>query len=487
MPRSQVPQILPAVMGTLRQERAEGTLTLEQNDGTRRLHWAAGDIFYLQSDVAGEQFGNYLLRQGILDFPALTELLANEERFRLGEKVIQWGLMSVDERDLHLRSLQEQVMIHALEHPIIEMAWQAGTAQKQLSEDLHFKLDHRQFVWTTFHEAHDLGELSDLLYAESTWKWVAPNDLLGSLGDLPLTPQVAYALSFWSHEPVGYETFLSLSGMEEDAGARLLVTLWALGGLTLAQGSAPNISQLLAPPVPVAPTVAPTVTPPPPVVVPPPAKSPTPSNPLPPLAFTIPSPLEAGPLDFLPQNHTQPSVPGDLRTLPLDPFIPTLSDVTIQLDEGEKSPEPSADRARKYLLKAKTYLVQDRMAEAVRLLEQSLQLDPESDQAYEPWLLLGKARLSNPAWSTRAIEALQAASRLRPKAAEPWALMGEIYHRKSFKANAKACFRKALQLDPSVPVPAEINMREEDTDPEERNRSGLLNRFKALLGRPDKG
>ena len=233
MIRPHVPQILPAILGALRQEQAEGLLTLEQNDGTRRIHWSSGEIVYLQSDVAGEQFGNYLLRQGILDFPALSELLANEERFRLGEKVVQWGLMSLDERDLHLRSLLEQVMIHALEHPIVEMEWKAGPPQGLLSEDLRFKLDHRQFVWTTFHEAHNLGDLCDLLYAESAWRWVAPADLLGLLGDLPLTPRVAYALSFLGPEPVGYETFLSLSGMDEEEGAQLLMTLWALGGLSI--------------------------------------------------------------------------------------------------------------------------------------------------------------------------------------------------------------------------------------------------------------
>jgi tetratricopeptide (TPR) repeat protein len=472
-----VPQILPAIMGALRQERAEGTLTLEQNDGTRRIHWTAGEIFYLQSDVAGEQFGNYLLRQGILDFPSLSELLANEERFRLGEKVVQWGLMSLDERDLHLRTLQEQVMIHALEHTIIEMDWKAGTARSQLSEDLHFKLDHRQFVWSTFHEAHNLGDLCDLLYAENKWRWVAPADLLSFVGDLPLTPKVAYALSFWGPEAVGYETFLSLSGMDEEDGARLLVTLWALGGLTLSQGSAPSLTKALLPPPPV--PVVPVPTPLPPLVMTPPRTAITPSAPLPPLSFANAEAKAPKTLDFLPPNSSQP--------LPLDPFIPTMPETTIQLDdEDARSQEASTAKAHKYLLKAKNFLVQERTAEAIRLLEQSVQLDPESEQAFEPWLLLGKHRLSNPAWSNRAIEALQAASKLRPKAAEPWALMGEIYHRKSFKANARACFKKALDLDPSIPIPPDVNLKEEDVDPEERSRPGLLNRFKAFLGRSDK-
>ena len=205
----------------------------------------------------------------------------------------------------------------------------------------------------------------------------------------------------------------------------------------------------------------------------------TPGAAVTPPPFTGSKPSPPGTLDFLPQSSPQP--------LPRDPFNPAPPEVTIQLDDDqEKAQESSAVRARKYLLKAKTLLVQDRAAEAIRLLEQSVQLDPESEGAYEPWLLLGKHRLSNPAWSTRAIEALQAASRLRPKAAEPWALMGEIYHRKSFKANALACFKKALELDPSVPIPSDVNLKEEDVEPEEGNRSGLLTRFKTFMGRPTK-
>lgn len=475
MIRPQAPQILPAILGSLRQERAEGTLTLEQNDGTRRLHWSGGEIVYLQSDVAGEQFGNYLLRQGILDFPALSELLANEERFRLGEKVVQWGLMSVEERDVHLRLLQEQIMIHALEHPIIEMDWNAGTTRSQLSQDLQFKLDHRQFVWSTFHEAHNLGELCDLLYAESRWRWVAPADLLGSLGDLPLTPQVAYALSFWGPEPIGYETFLSLSGMNEEEGARLLVTVWALGGLSLAQGEVHGIKAALpeppeqAPPAPAAQVPAPPVSSVPPMPIPPAE----------PFAAAMPAPepprIE---LDFLPHDESS-STP---EPSPFETLVPSGAEPTQKLAEDRPDDEPPHLRARKYLLKAKNLLVQDRTAEAIRLLEQAVKIDPDSEIAYEPWLLLGKHRLSNPAWSNRAIEALQAASRLRPKSAEPWAIMGEIYHRKNFQANARACYRKALDLDPSIPVPPDLDLKDEPAAPEERAASSLLNKFKALLG-----
>jgi cytochrome c-type biogenesis protein CcmH/NrfG len=126
----------------------------------------------------------------------------------------------------------------------------------------------------------------------------------------------------------------------------------------------------------------------------------------------------------------------------------------------------------------------DRTVEAVRTLEQVVQLDPDLDVSYDAWLLLGQLRLANPAWSTRAIDALQHASKVRPRAALPWATMGELYHRKGFEANAAACYRKALELDPSVPIPPDVDLDAvEQAQPAPQPKKGLLGRLGSILGR----
>nr|WP_279343086.1 tetratricopeptide repeat protein [Geothrix paludis] len=142
---------------------------------------------------------------------------------------------------------------------------------------------------------------------------------------------------------------------------------------------------------------------------------------------------------------------------------------------------PSTDRAHHLLVKAKSYVMQNRTSEAIRALEQSIKLDGDSPAAYEAWLLLGRLRLTNPAWSTRAVEALQVASRIRPRAAEPWALMGELYHRKGFRANAQGCFRRALELDPSVAVPSDCG--DQEGSDAARSEGGLMGRLRSMLGR----
>ena len=75
------------------------------------------------------------------------------------------------------------------------------------------------------------------------------------------------------------------------------------------------------------------------------------------------------------------------------------------------------------------------------------------------------------------------ASRLNPRAAEPWALMGELYHRKGFQANAQGCFRRALELDPSVAVPSGWSLQE-PTEPQlKEGYGGLIGKLKGMFGR----
>ena len=257
MTQAAQPKNLPTILASLRQDGRNGELILEQNDGLRRLYLIGGELVYLQSDVAGEQFGNYLLRQGVLDFPVLNKLLANDERFRLGEKVVQWGLMSVQERDSHLQLLQEQVMVNALEHQIVQLTWNPGPVGVKLSEDLQLKLDHRHFIWTTFLEAHLRQESFDLLQAQGAWRWEGIPGLLEAVSDLPLDPATAYALSFLGSEPISFQTFHSLSELPEATAARITLSLWAVGALTLVQGEQPSLALGPEPMAPAAPSTPP--------------------------------------------------------------------------------------------------------------------------------------------------------------------------------------------------------------------------------------
>ena len=482
---------LPALLGALHQEKAEGELVLEQNDGTRTLFWKEGNLRYLRSDAVGEQFGNYLIRLGILDLAALQELLADGEGARMGDRVVQWGLMTTQERDQRLQELLGSILTHAMEHPVLKMTWTPGSLSGSLSGDLQFRLDHRKLIWDVFQRIRNLHELRDYLKTEPAWRWKAKEDLLFQLSDLPLNPKIAYALSLLGTEPLGYETLTSITGLEEEEAAHIIVALWALGGLTLTHGEVPVPPGLRPGREPQAAALPPLVTPP---------RRPQPSGPVylkvepppPPPPPPVPQPLpdieveleleEEGPLEMAEPYSSQAAIPLIEESIPVHEALPVpeveAAPAPLAVDpELQASPEL---KAKAYLKKAQSLLLQDRASEAIRALEQAIKLDADSPRSYETWLLLGKLRLANPAWSTRAIEALQAASRVNEKAAEPWALMGDLYHRKGFLANAQGCYKKALELDPSVQVPDDVIISVEGGRPQQ---GGLFGKLKSMLGR----
>ena len=455
---------LPALMGSLHQQKAEGELVLEQNDGTRRLYWADGELKYLRSDAVGEQFGNFLIRRGVLDMASLKELLADGEGSRVGDRVVQWGLMTIEARDERLHELLGSVLLHAMEHTILKMTWIPESLGGNLSGDLQFRLDHRRLVWDTFQQAKIDRELVAMFLSEPDWRWKAKPNLLEALSDLPLTPTLAYALSLLGNEPLGCDTIASLTGLPQEDAARLVATLWALGGMSLVRGELPLLPKVELPPTPT----------PEPEVVLEPEVEPMLDPELEPILLVQEDPTP--PLAMTPRGFP---FRGD--SMDLDAPEPTPQGLPLIAPEDEEM--SATERARRLLVKAKSYMVQERTSEAIRALEQAVKMDGDSPGAYEAWMLLGRLRLSNPAWSTRAIEALQVASRLNPRAAEPWALMGELYHRKGFQANAQGCFRRALELDPSVAVPSGWSLKDPTMASQKESQSGLMGKLRGMFGR----
>ncbi len=475
MPEVRPRHFLPALMGSLLQQQAAGELVLEQNDGTRRLHWRNGRLHHLRSDAVGEQFGNFLIRRGVLDMASLKELLADGEGSRVGDRVVQWGLLTTTERDEQLHELLGSVLLHAMEHPILHMTWLPAAPGEGIAMEHQFQLNHRRLVWDTFQSAQIDRELIEMFRSEPDWRWQACPDLLESLSDLPLTPSLAYALTLFGTEPLGCNTIAALAGLPQEEAARLVATLWALGGLSLVSGALPLVPR--EPPA----SPPPAVIEPPPVLIPPPVPVPEVEaedelEPEP--EFLVDPEPEPEPL-LLAQEDLLPPAPAlAFPPLALEALVPQPTPPSVE--EGSMTPH---ERARRLLVKAKSYVMQERTSEAIRALEQAIKLDGESPAAFESWLLLGRLRISNPAWSTRAIEALQVASRLNPRSAEPWALMGDLYHRKGFRANAQGCIRRALELDPSVAVPAGWS-RPEPAEPAAREgKGGLMGKLRGMFGR----
>ena len=412
---------LAANLGLLHQTRGTGELVLEQNDGVRRLYLKDGRLCYLRSDAVGEQFGNYLIRLGVLDYNALKDLL-KEPGTKVGERVVQWGLITETQRDLRLRELFSSILLHAVEHPVLACRWIPG----DLAEEQVFNLDHRFIVWEVYRQMQTLEALVEVFRGQESWRWTAHDSLLDAMADLTLTPQTAFAITQLGREPMSFDTMASVMGLDEGEAARLVAALWALGGLELAEEEAEPFfpsraeeAEAIAPPAP------------------------------------EPSPAEDTP-------HIVPDLeapPPPLAAAPVDDSAPLL-------------------KARAYFQQATSLNTQGRSSEAIRALEESIKLDPESPHSFGAWMLLGDLRQGNPAWSTRAVEAYQVAARVRPRSGEPWLRMGHLYLRKGFAQNARGCFQRAMELDPSLEVP---DLGKAPEAPGEE-KEGLLGRLRQFLG-----
>ncbi|HEU4951595.1 MAG TPA: tetratricopeptide repeat protein [Holophagaceae bacterium] len=443
MPVTQSRPYLAAILGFLHQARAEGELVLEQNDGTRRFYLKDGDLCYLRSDAVGEQFGNYLIRLGVLDYSALKDLLA-EDGARVGDRVVQWGLLTEEQRDARLRELFGNILLHAVEHPVLSLAWHPGDTGSALGRDLQFHLDHRRLVWDVYRQMQTLDALVEKFESEEGWRWRAQGDLLEGVADLTLTPQLAFAISQLGREPMGFTTLVSVTGLGEPETARLLAALWALGGLELADGDVSSFKDVMPPPPPKA------------------AKAAAQAEPQPESAPTPPGPPDVEPIEM---------------AVPEPPAAPPEPPAPLPDTVGGSEPSPAA-KARGLFLQAESLQAQGRTSEAIRALEQSVKLDPETPRSFDAWMLLGDLRQGNPAWSTRAIEAYQVAARVQPRRGEPWLCMGQLYRRKGFETNATGCFRKAMDLDPSLEIP-DLGAAEE---PGAGPREGLFGKLRGFLG-----
>lgn len=517
---------LPILLSVIRQQAGEGVLVAEQDDSVRRFYFHQGELVFIRSEAEVEQFGTYLLGQGLLDPSVFSELQADNELDRVTEGVLQWGMMTLEARDQHLLCLLEQILIHALGHPVLRWTWSAEAMELRLGQEFHFALQHRPFIWRTFQACAELEGLVQVLGTETAWKWEGRRDLLQSLSDLPLTPGAAYAISFLAADPITFETFRYLSNLEEGEAARLIATLWGLGALVQSGGKLPSLGIVATPnpprpeppksasPKPEPPRAAPVL----PFILPP-ADSPfgPPKQRVPdrhprdidrqpefidvdegvvpsqePAAFrkapTAPPPRPHPPVEELPPCGLRPPAnpqaedtpPGGPRPVESHPsFTPPLQTRFIELDPDHKGvpdpPTPQALREAGALLeRARRQAKLGRTVEAVLTLEQAVQVLPEGEASFEAWLMLGKLRMPNLAWSARALQALRNAALARSRDAAPWILMGEIHHRAGSESEAVACFRKALELDPSVPIPPGIDLAEPTNAPLPSPRKGFF-------------
>jgi tetratricopeptide (TPR) repeat protein len=192
--------------------------------------------------------------------------------------------------------------------------------------------------------------------------------------------------------------------------------------------------------------------------------------------------LDPWPSEHLSAADPTVTLPGSEREvihLAVGGILPPRTEARLEILDPEDQEDQEDQTARKFYLRAKLLLVQSRAREAILALEASVKRDPDSVQAYDAWLLLGQLRLGDPTRLDRALQPLQAATRLRPECAEPWVHLGELYLQKGMRPNARGCYGKAQGLDPAISIP--VALRPPAPVPDERAFPTLWDRLRAWL------
>ncbi|NIM13633.1 MAG: DnaJ domain-containing protein [Candidatus Aminicenantes bacterium] len=108
------------------------------------------------------------------------------------------------------------------------------------------------------------------------------------------------------------------------------------------------------------------------------------------------------------------------------------------------SKETNPQRARHLYLKAHSFYEESRYYEAIRFMEEAIQLDSTRASYY---MLLGLSQMRIPEYRPYAEKNLQMAAKMEPWNADPLFYLGQLYWAEHLVKKAERSFRKALEIN----------------------------------------
>jgi tetratricopeptide (TPR) repeat protein len=115
-----------------------------------------------------------------------------------------------------------------------------------------------------------------------------------------------------------------------------------------------------------------------------------------------------------------------------------------EIPAGPKSNQSTPQRARQLYLKAHSFYEESRYPEAIRFMEEAVQLDTGRASYY---MLLGLSQMRIPGYRHSAEKNLQMAAKMEPWNADPEFYLGQLYWAEHLHKKAERSFRKALEIN----------------------------------------
>ena len=219
---------LPQILRRVFIEQLRGTLTLTRGDDVRRLYFEKGELRVATSSRQGQRLGAFLLRRGRVSEDEIRRALdetARQKGSRLGQKLVERGLLTRAVIDAEMKRLVEEIVFSAFEWDSGEYRFEPSSAVLDPNVVLTFSTAaiivegiRRLPEGPVFRER--LGDGARVLRLA--------RDPMSRYQYLPLAPQEAYVLSRIDGL-LDLDSLLSIAGPSRLSSAKTLYALLSCG------------------------------------------------------------------------------------------------------------------------------------------------------------------------------------------------------------------------------------------------------------------
>lgn len=235
-PRSPVPALrgsidatpLPQILREIFLDQLRGTLTLARGEDVRRLYFEKGELRTATSSREGQRIGAFLRRRGRVseeDLLWALEEIGRQKGSRLGQKLVERGLLTRSVIDAEMKRLVEEIVFSAFEWESGEYRFEASAAV--LDPDIVLAFSTAAIIVEGIRRLPETPVFRERLGKGSGVLRLA-RDAMSRYQDLSLAPQEAYVLSRVDGQ-LPLDGLLAIAGSSRASAAKTLYALLSCG------------------------------------------------------------------------------------------------------------------------------------------------------------------------------------------------------------------------------------------------------------------
>jgi curved DNA-binding protein CbpA len=219
---------LPQILRWIFVDQLRGTLTLARGDDLRRLYFEKGELRTATSSRESQRIGAFLQRRGRVsdeDIRWALDEIARQKGSRLGQKLVERGLLTRAIIDSEMKRLVEEIVFSAFEWEDGEYRFEPSTAV--LDPDIVLAFSTAAIIVEGIRRLPEnpifrarLGEGSGVLRLA--------REPMSRYQYLPLAPQEAYVLSRIDGL-LDVDSLLAIAGSSRGTAAKMLYALLSCG------------------------------------------------------------------------------------------------------------------------------------------------------------------------------------------------------------------------------------------------------------------